>query len=105
MKVFACSLFALVLTHCASTQITEKLAKQTIKNAEAIEVVKSSGIPIEKQRVIVDALMATQDIAAKADRQVTDLKEDVADLKPFRAAVWVGGVLIFLGVGLYFKMR
>ena len=99
------ALLSLLFIGCASTQITETLAKQTIKNAEAIEVVKSSGLPLDKQRVIVDALMATQDIAAKADRQVTDLKEDVADLKPFRAAVWVGGVLIFLGVGLWFKMR
>ena len=99
------AILSLLFIGCASTQITEKLAKQTIKNAEAIEVVKSSGLPLDKQRVIVDALMATQDIAAKADRQVTDLKEDVADLKPFRAAVWVGGVLIFLGVGLWFKMR
>ena len=99
------ALLSLLFIGCASTQITEKLAKQTIKNAEAIELVKSSGLPLEKQRVIVDALMATQDIAAKADRQVTDLKEDVADLKPFRAAVVAGGILIFLGLGLYFKFR
>lgn len=98
-------LLPLLFIGCASAQITEPLAKQTVKNEKAIKAVRESNLPKATQDLIVDALTATQNMAIKADKQVTDLKEDVADLKPFRAAVIVGGVLVFLGVGLWFKMR
>lgn len=85
--------------NCASTQITEPLKQQEVKNSQTKQSIKDNPrLTNQEKEDYTGALDNTEKLAEKCDKQETEHLQEIESLKVYKHIVW--GEVIAIGLSI-----